>query len=170
MKNLLTLIFCLLLSVAHAQTTDLEKLDSAEYFNFWEGEWEGTWQEGENEGRATNSLAWKTDGKVLEENFEIIEGQSKGFQGTSISVFQPRTNTWRQAWADNQGGYYDFIGKFEGNKRIFQTHPKEVNGKTIIQRMVFYDIKPDSFMWDWELSVDGGESWKLNWRIQYKRK
>ncbi len=108
-------------------------------------------------------------GKVLQENFQILEGQSKGFIGGSISVFQPQTNTWKQAWADNQGGYFDFTGAFDGDKRIFKTQPREVNGQTIVQRMVFYDISNDSFTWDWELSNDGGSTWNLNWRINYER-
>jgi len=74
-----------------------------------------------------------------------------------------------RAWADNQGGYFDFRGAFEGDKRIFMTQPREINGNTAVQRMVFYDIKKDSFSWDWESSSDEGETWNLNWRISYTR-
>jgi hypothetical protein len=35
--------------------------------------------------------------------------------------------------------------------------------------MVFKNIKANAFTWDWESSVDGGETWKLNWRINYSR-
>jgi hypothetical protein len=35
--------------------------------------------------------------------------------------------------------------------------------------MVFYDIKKDSFTWDWEGTQDGGETWNLLWRINYTR-
>ena len=165
------LIATLILSFLNvtAQSQGLNELDSADYFNFWEGKWEATWDEGEKKGKGTNQLTWVMDGKVLQEDFRILEGQSKGFVGGSLSVFQPQTNTWRQAWVDSQGGYYDFIGEFEGDKRIFKTHPREVNDQVIIQRMVFYDIKEDAFMWDWELSRDGGETWNLSWRISYTR-
>ena len=46
---------------------------------------------------------------------------------------------------------------------------KEINGKTIIQRMVFYNITSTSIVWDWESSSDNGEHWKLLWRINYKK-
>ena len=151
------------------QSLKLSELDSSEYFNFWEGKWNATWPEGDKLGKGTNELTWIMGGKVLQENFQIIEGQSKGFIGGSISVFQPRTNTWRQAWADNQGGYFDFIGSFDGDKRIFKTQPREVNGNVVIQRMVFYDIQKDAFTWDWESSNDQGKTWNLNWRISYTR-
>jgi hypothetical protein len=36
--------------------------------------------------------------------------------------------------------------------------------------MVFYNIKADSFTWDWETSKDGGENFQLSWRISYQRK
>ena len=84
-------------------------------------------------------------------------------------MFQPKTNSWKQAWADYQGGYYDFTGEFTENKRIFKTAAREVNEIVFIQRMIFYDIKKDAFTWDWEQSVDGGKTWSLVWRIDYTR-
>jgi len=44
------------------------------------------------------------------------------------------------------------------------------NGIIIQQRMIFYEIKKDSFTWDWENSTDYGKTWSLQWRINYKRK
>jgi len=38
-----------------------------------------------------------------------------------------------------------------------------------IETKYFKDIKKDSFIWDWESSYDRGVTWKLNWRINYKR-
>jgi hypothetical protein len=43
------------------------------------------------------------------------------------------------------------------------------DGKEIVQRMVFKEIKNDSFTWDWEKTEDGGKTWKLEWRINYKK-
>jgi len=154
---------------SNGQSLKLSELDSSQFFDFWEGKWEATWKEGENVGKGQNELTWIHGGKVLQENFEILKGQSKGFVGGSLSVFQPQTNTWRQAWADAQGGYYDFIGGFEEDKRIFKTRPKAVNGDVIVQRMVFHDIEKDAFTWDWEISQNGGETWNLSWRIFYTR-
>jgi len=36
-------------------------------------------------------------------------------------------------------------------------------------RMVYYNIKQDSFDWSWEASTNGGKTWKQNWLIHYKR-
>ena len=142
-----------------------------EYFDFWLGKWEVSWDEGEGKvGKGTNYITKILDDKVIQENFEVIEGQSKGFKGTSLTTYQSRFNKWRQAWADNQGGYYDFTGKFEGDKRIFQTGIFDTkDGKRFTQRMIFYNINNSSLTWDWESSNNGGETWNLNWRINYMR-
>jgi len=39
-----------------------------------------------------------------------------------------------------------------------------------MQKMTFKNIGRDAFMWDWEGTNDGGKTWKLLWRIDYKRK
>ena len=165
------LIFFLSIFTITIWSQPLSKLDSAQYFDFWVGTWTASWDEGEGvKALGQNTITRILDGKVIQENFEILDGKSKGFKGTSISVFQPRFNRWRQAWADNQGGYFDFVGDFDGDRRIFKTQVLERGGKQTQQRMVFYDITEKSMTWDWELSQDGGETWTLNWRIFYTRK
>ena len=109
------------------------------------------------------------DGKVLEENFAITAGKQAGFKGKSLSVYNPTTKVWRQAWTDNQGGYFDFYGSIDGEKKMFATQPREKDGKIIQQRMVFYNINLDKFTWDWEGTTDGGKTWNLLWRINYTR-
>ena len=173
MKVFSILIVCFLLSSFSAQTQPLKlsELDSASYFDFWVGTWRVFYDQGEGVREyGTNVIDKILDGAVIRETFELASGNSAGFKGTSLSVFQPRFNRWKQAWADNQGGYFDFEGEFSDDKRIFKTKVFDRGDKRIQQRMVFYDIKPNSFTWDWEMSEDGGESWRLSWRIFYERK
>lgn len=168
MKKLLYFSILIWISGVHGQP--LTELDSAEYFDFWVGEWTASWDEGNGvEQFGTNTIEKQLDGKVLVENFRITSGKNAGFKGTSISVFQPRANQWKQAWADNQGGYFNFSGAFEADRRIFQTEVFDRNGQKVQQRMIFYNIEEDSMTWDWEMSQDGGESWNLVWRIFYER-
>lgn len=147
-----------------------EDLEPQEYFDFWVGKWEVSWEEGDGMGRGINHIEKTLDGTVIQENFRILEGGNEGFKGTSISVYQSRFERWKQAWADNNGGYFDFTGTIDGEKRIFQTEIFErEDGSRVTQRMVFYNITDDSMTWDWESSADGGETWTLNWRIFYER-
>jgi len=148
-----------------------QELKPEHYFDFWIGHWEVSWDEASGtRGQGTNTISKTLDNKVLIENFIVNSGQQKGFKGKSMSVYQPKTNTWKQAWVDNQGGYFDFTGKIENNKRIFETEAKSTNDSLMLrQRMVFYNIKKNSFTWDWESSKDNGKTWTLNWRIFYER-
>lgn len=166
MKHLYLIVACLFVASAAFSQSSVPK-EELEKMDFWVGEWNLTWEGGKGSNRIEKTL----DGKVIQENFEGLEGQYAGFKGTSISVFNPQTKMWHQAWADNNGGYINFISDMEGENRIFQTIPREgPNGQTIVSRMRFYDITGDSFTWDWERSTDGGETWSLNWRIFYERK
>lgn len=170
MKILFTIIISFLfISNIQAQSSLPENPES--YFDFWLGKWDATWDEGNGKkGKGTNHITRILDGKVIHEDFKILEGVNKGFKGKSMSVYHARFKTWKQSWTDNQGGFYYFKGKFEGEKRIFQTEVFDLkDGKKFTQRMVFYDIKEKSMTWDWESSNDGGETWKLNWRIFYTK-
>lgn len=138
-------------------------------FDFWIGEWKGTWKNPDgSESHATNSVTRYLGGKVIKEHFVILDGRTKGFIGESYSVFEKRSREWKQTWVDNGGGYIDLTGDLDGDTRIFKRSFQN-NGKTMMARMRFYDIKPDSFMWDWESSADEGKTWTLNWRIHYTR-
>ncbi|HMV09444.1 MAG TPA: hypothetical protein PK325_06960 [Cyclobacteriaceae bacterium] len=165
MRNILSIVILIFLSDNLLAQQTIAK-DSA-LFDFWVGEWDASWtNEDGTRGTAHNSIKKILDGKVIQESF--VDPQ--GFKGTSISVYNPQRKTWHQAWADNQGGYFNFLGEVDGNKRIFRTPTREVGGKAVTQRMIFYDITGSSMTWDWELSNDGGKTWKLQWRINYTRK
>jgi hypothetical protein len=155
------MVVCFLTSFSQADST---------WFDFWVGKWEASWEEpGGKTGKGRNVVTKILDNRVVQENFKIEEGASKGYLGTSLSVYNPKRKTWHQGYADNQGAYFNFIGERDGEKRIFKTEVVTNAGKQITQRMVFYDITENAMKWDWESSDDGGKTWKLNWRIFYKR-
>lgn len=146
------------------------EIENSKLFDFWIGNWEVSWNESNGiTGRGVNKIERILDGKAIQENFVTLEGNAKGFKGTSISLYQPKRDRWKQVWVDNQGAYYDFHDFKEGNIRYFQTQILKRNENGYIFRMAFKDIKDNSFIWDWETSNDRGKTWKLNWRINYKR-
>lgn len=165
----------LVLSTNNSSASQIEKSDSlskSEWFDFWVGEWDLTWHhEDGRTGKGYNHISKILDDKVIQEQFKVLNDTSmEGFKGRSMSVFNPNTNEWHQAWVDNSGGYFDFTGEKDGDKRIFKTRVFERGGKKIQLRMIFYDISYETFTWDWMVSRDGGEEWEVLWRIHYKRK
>ncbi|MCP5104005.1 MAG: hypothetical protein GY950_11530 [bacterium] len=144
------------------------KSGDANAFDFWIGKWDLTWTVKEKIGKGKNKIKRILNDRVIKEKFEALSGTLKGFKGKSWSVYNPKTKKWKQTWVDNQGAYLDFTGEINGDKRIFKRQFKN-NGKTMMQRMVFFNITKNNFDWNWESSVDSGKTWKLQWQIHYTR-
>jgi hypothetical protein len=167
MKKILLPLLILLYYHANAQSN----IGSEQYFDFWIGEWNLTWKDGDGTtGTGKNTISRILNNKVILESFEGLTGQNTGYLGKSWSVYNPRTQEWKQTWVDNQGAYLDFIGEVQDENRMFVRKTTGPQGNEIWQRMVFRDIKKDSFTWDWESSSDGGSTWSLQWQINYQRK
>lgn len=132
--------------------------------DFWLGEWSVTdTTPSAKRSTGTNSIRRMYGGKVIHESFKMGT-----FEGQSWSVFNPRTKVWNQTWVDNAGGYIAMHSlKVKGNVAI-QTLPNKAQPNTF-NRMVFTNVKHDSFTWIWEATQDGGKTWKLSWRLEYKR-
>jgi hypothetical protein len=140
-------------------------------FDFWMGDWSLEWTENESiTATGENRIEKSFDGFVISENFRALTGSQAGYIGASWSVYNPRTFEWKQTWVDNQGSYLDFTCDISGDNRIFKRTITRNDGSLIQQRMVFRDRQKDSFVWDWESSVDSGKTWKANWQILYSRK
>ena len=139
--------------------------------DFWLGEWNLRWQDSDTtEATGTNSITRTLNGQVISEHYLSATGKSAGFEGRSWSVFDPASQHWKQTWVDNQGGYLDFTGGKEGDTFVFRRAFTGKNGKPVQQQMLFHDIRPERFTWDWMRSDDEGKSWQLIWRIFYTRR
>lgn len=164
------LLLAFLIPILSSAQKNIEQLSPEQYYDFWVGSWDVSWKSADGTvQKGTNHIEKILDGMVILENFEAKTGKLRGYKGKSMSVYEKKSATWRQTWVDNKSGYIDLIGKIDGNKRIFITETTGPDGKQMLKRMVFHDITPTSFTWDWEASTDHGQTWTLRWRIQYKR-
>lgn len=119
-------------------------------FDFWVGTWDCTW----DGGRGTNTVTSECGGVVLVERFESAE-----LQGRSVSVRSAADGLWRQAWADSNGTYLDFVGApADGGM--------ELRGDG--RRMRWTDVAADRLTWLWEQQA--GDEWTTLWRIEYTRR
>jgi hypothetical protein len=170
----LTLIF-FVNTDAHAQASAPKPCESpdASQFDFWLGEWDLSWpaeQSGGKQGEigtGTNSITRMFGRCVVKEDFN---SQDAGLRGHSVSVYNVGKGRWQQTWVDDQGGYLLFSGEFKTGKMTLQTEPFLRGEKTLINRMVFRNITPNSLDWDWQTSADSGKTWEDLWNIHYAKK
>lgn len=170
--NLVALLISICLAtLSFSQSTNQKPCTAPEasQFNFWVGDWIATWNDTLH---GTNHIEKLFGNCTIHENFS---DPNSNFLGQSWSVYNANNKKWQQTWVDNQGGYITFTGEMIGDSMILTTAERTVpttvstSGK-IMSRMVYFNIKPNSFDWSWEASTNGGKSWKQNWLIHYRRK
>lgn len=132
--------------------------------DFWLGDWNAAWDAspGTPAGTGSNRITKGFDGCVIEEHFD-----GGGLIGHSVSTFHVPSKGWKQTWVDNQGGYIALSGGPEANGDFVLATAPNTAGKS--SRMIFTDIKPDSFTWRWQATTDG-KTWTDNWVIRYTRR
>ena len=142
-------------------------------FDFWIGEWDLTWPAGQGEspagqpGRGHNSVKKILGNCIVQESFANSATQ---YRGMSVSAFQPKTGQWEQTWVDTEGNYLLFTGGFKDEVMELKSPPrKSPDGKTILSRMRFEKITPDSFDWTYQITEDDEKTWTTNWQIHYAR-
>jgi hypothetical protein len=136
----------------------------AAQFDFWLGDWDVS---SDGKPAATNTITREYDGAVIVERF--VGTAETNLDGMSVSVFNRNTGKWHQTWVDDKGGYLDFVGEFKDGKMIL-TRRTTLQGKDVVQRMVWFNIAPDSFDWTWERSDDDGATWTTVWPLRYQRR
>ena len=158
-------LFFLAMPEAWAQQAQEDPRSRAEarQFDFWIGHWDLTWPG----GKGSNRISFALDSVVILEEFSGQE--SIALRGMSLSVYDMRAGAWKQTWVDNQGGYLDFVGGFNGQSMILQ-RSAVLDGQHALQRMIWFNITRDSLDWAWERSDDSGSTWKTLWPIHYVRK
>jgi hypothetical protein len=170
--KLINLFFLLVVGIKSFSQTNNQQpcsLPQASEFDFWVGDWNLTWSDSLH---GNNRIEKMFGNCTIHENFS---DPKTNYLGQSWSVYNANYKQWQQTWVDNQGGYIALAGGRVGDSMILLTTERAVPVKfsatgKMINRMVYYNIKPDSFDWSWEASTDGGTIWKSNWRIHYARK
>ncbi len=109
-------------------------------FDFWVGEWNLTWADTLH---GTNLIEKIMDGCTLQENF--YDPRMK-YVGKSWSVYNPNKKEWQQTWVDNSGGYIALTGGKVGDSMVLTTQKTATPTGKIKSRMVYYNIKPQSFI------------------------
>jgi hypothetical protein len=112
----------------------------------------------ELDGTVTVRKVW--DGRAQLEEIEA-DGPNGHWEGTTLFLYNPQAHQWSQTFASSKDGVLQppLIGAFKDGKGELYSLDT-VNGRTILIRGTWSDIKPDSHHFQEDYSDDGGRSWE----------
>ena len=166
------LIALALAAAAPAPAPPPQPCSGPEYrqLDFWVGEWDAEFDlPGGKTGHATNRITRDEYGDcVIAEHFSQPD---IGYAGASFSTYDRLKKTWVQTRVDNGGAYILLAGgPVAGHPYSFELVTVEPQGpKQTVSRMIWQDVKPDSFTWRWQARKPDG-SWADSWVIRYRRR
>ena len=112
----------------------------------------------ELDGRVTVRKVW--DGRAQLEEIEA-DGPKGHWEGLSLFLYNPEAHQWSQSFVNSKVGALTSssnVGEFKDGRGVL-IGQDTVNGKTILVRAVWSDIKPGSHQYEESYSNDGGTTW-----------
>jgi hypothetical protein len=111
------------------------------------------------EGTVTVRPVW--NGRALLEEIEA-DGPKGHWEGLTLFLYNPQSGQWSQNYANAAQGRFDSAptigGMRDGNIELYSQDT--LNGRSILVRGLWSDIRPDSHNYEESYSDDGGRSWK----------
>ncbi len=132
-------------------------------FDYWLGTWAVYHPEGERIG--TNTISIVSEGCALLERWESAEGPA----GMSLNHYDPARERWEQLWIGGGGLILRLAGGIEDGVMVLTaTEARETDRGTVVDRISW--IREDGAVRQlWEVSSDGGESWRTAFEGIYRR-
>ena len=114
----------------------------------------------ELDGTVTVSKIW--DGRGNIEDFEV-DGPKGHIQGMTLFLYNPKSQQWSQIWANAADGVLNppMVGGFKDGRGELLAQDTLDDGRTILVRGVWSEIKPDSHHFEEDYSGDGGKTWEV---------
>ena len=119
-----------------------------------------TWVE--FDGTSVTRKVW--DGRSQIEEFEVA-GPNGKIEGLTLRLYNPQSHQWSLYWANSKEGTIGGppnVGEFKNGRGEFYCQDT-FNGRAILIRYVWSDIKPNSAHFEQSYSTDGGKTWEANW-------
>jgi hypothetical protein len=104
-------------------------------------------------------------GKANMDEFEA-DSPSGPIQGLTLRLYDPKARQWSIYWANSAAASpmgVPTVGAFDANGRGEFFDQEMFQGRSILVRFVWSDIKADSYRWEQAFSLDGGKTWETNW-------
>jgi hypothetical protein len=94
------------------------------------------------------------------------------WEGLTLRQFEPGAELWRIWWASSRNpGHLDppLSGRFEGGVGRF-AGDDVLSGRPVRLRFQWTNPDPSHARWTQEFSFDAGDSWQLNWTMDFARR
>lgn len=109
-------------------------------------------------GTVTVRPVWNGKGEL--EEIEA-DGPKGHWEGANLFFYDPTAHQWIQTYVDSSEGRFDEpsgIGEYRnGNVEYYSSDT--LRGRTVLDRAIWSDIKPDSHIYTESFSDDGGRTW-----------
>jgi hypothetical protein len=174
---------CLLLCTFAASATGAQPIaaarDGQHDFDFHFGSWKTHISSLRH--TASGTPYWVTmDGTVIvrkiwdgRANLEEVKADGEGahFEGTALFLYDPKAHQWSINSARSADGAISpppTVGQFKDGRGEFFDQELQ-NGKSVLVRMVWSNITPDSHRFEQAFSSDGGRTWETNFTASLTR-
>lgn len=105
-------------------------------------------------------------------NFDrnVIDLPEGRYEACTLRLFHPDTRQWSLHWIDGRdpkidaplfGAFEDGVGTFHGDDNF--------GGRPIRLRFHWEQPSPGTARWNQAFSPDGGQSWEVNWIMEFTR-
>lgn len=119
------------------------------------------------EGTVVDRKVW--DGRANLEEIEA-DGPAGHFEGTTLFLYNPKSHQWSQTFANSETGSLETpaIGEFKNGRGEF--YSQEVyQGRAVLVRGIWSEIKTDTHKFEQAYSDDGGKTWETNFIANLER-
>jgi hypothetical protein len=153
---------------APAKSAEPAARDGAHDFDFNLGVWHthikriadplsGATHSIELDGTVTVRKVW--DGRALLEEIEA-DGPNGHWEGLTLFLYNSQAHQWSQSFASSKNGVLiaPLVGEFKDGRGELLAQDT-FDGRSILVRGVWSDIKPDSHHFEELYSADGGKTW-----------
>jgi hypothetical protein len=151
-------------------------VDGRHDFDFLHGCWAVRHRRLSERGRGSN--AWQefsgtAETRALLGGLANIEEHAIGgadISGAALRTFDLSTRRWSIYWVSGRRGVLEppVTGSFDGAFGRFDGEDLD-QGRRVRVRFLWDRTNPDAPRWEQSFSYDGGESWELNWTMQFDR-
>ena len=145
-------------------------------FDFNYGEWVVEHRRLKERGVACDDwqvFETRTDAQLLMDgavSVDVTDFHSGGFKGMSLRLYQPKEDRWAIYWINSSDGVLQppVYGRFDNGLGVFSGGDRD-GDRPIVVRFNWDARDPSAPCWSQAFSYDNGETWEVNWIMNFRR-